>query len=158
MLRTIRSSGGAQESLVVACARAKLAILLAAVLLVVGGNAQGNEAGENRAAPKPPAQRADQSRKQSDRKPGARPDSKSKKTGLSPPERFTRRTKDRVSLTFTYYRGTKEKQSVPIILVHGWGEVRGEFDGLALYLQNQGHAVVTVDLRGHGESTRWIGP
>jgi pimeloyl-ACP methyl ester carboxylesterase len=41
---------------------------------------------------------------------------------------------------------------VPVILVHGWLGSRKDYDGLARYLQKAGHAVLTLDLRGHGES------
>ena len=79
---------------------------------------------------------------------------KSKKKAGRPGTK-TLETKDGVQLKCTYYPGTKGDQTVPVILVHGWGGVRGEFDGLASYLQQEhGHAVIVPDLRGHGGSTK----
>lgn len=69
------------------------------------------------------------------------------------PEDLTLETKDGVSLRCTFYPGTAKKASAPIIMVHGWEGQRGEFDGLALYLQSLGHTVIVPDLRGHGQST-----
>jgi pimeloyl-ACP methyl ester carboxylesterase len=42
---------------------------------------------------------------------------------------------------------------VPIIMIHGFGGQRGDFHGLATYLQSLGHASLVPDLRGHGQST-----
>jgi alpha-beta hydrolase superfamily lysophospholipase len=66
----------------------------------------------------------------------------------------TLQTKDFVDLRATYYAGTKEKDSAAVILLHGWKQRRKDFETLALLLQSQGNAVVTVDLRGHGESIK----
>ena len=78
---------------------------------------------------------------------------------VTAPKNITLTTKDGVSLACTYYRGGHEEQTVPVILVHGWGGVRGEFDGLATFLQKtHGHAVIVPDLRGHGGSTKLRGP
>jgi len=78
------------------------------------------------------------------RKPHAPPD----------PKPIELRTKDQVALTGTYFAGTKGENTVPIILIHGWEGVGGEFKPLAKYLQSLGHAVVVPDLRGHGESVQ----
>jgi pimeloyl-ACP methyl ester carboxylesterase len=75
------------------------------------------------------------------------------KKEIPEPEDLTLETKDGVSLRCTFYPGTAKKASAPIILVHGWEGQRGEFDGLALYLQSLGHTVIAPDLRGHGQST-----
>jgi alpha-beta hydrolase superfamily lysophospholipase len=55
----------------------------------------------------------------------------------------------------TYYGGTNKDETVPILMVHDFGKHnRGEFHRLALGLQKAaGHAVLSIDLRGHGEST-----
>lgn len=45
------------------------------------------------------------------------------------------------------------KKVVPVIILHGWGGQRTQYDGLATYLQEKGHAVIVPDLRGHGGST-----
>ena len=69
------------------------------------------------------------------------------------PEDVTLETKDGVSVRCTWYAGTLKKNAVPIIMVHGWGGQRGEYDALAKGLQSLGHAVICPDLRGHGQST-----
>jgi pimeloyl-ACP methyl ester carboxylesterase len=69
------------------------------------------------------------------------------------PERVTLTTDDYVKIRCTYYPSLDGKEAVPVVMIHGWGGQRGEFDALASNLQSAGNAVVTVDLRGHGEST-----
>jgi len=127
-----------------------------AVFLFLMGIARSEEEGENRRAAEPEKKRASQKDKQRDRPTKKkRNDNTERERKKRPPkpERITRKTKDRVSLACTYYPGTKGKNSVPIIMVHGWTGGRGEFEDLALHLQEKfGHAVITVDLRGHGES------
>jgi pimeloyl-ACP methyl ester carboxylesterase len=76
-----------------------------------------------------------------------------KKTEIPKPEDITLETKDGVQLRCTFYLGTAKKESVPLILVHGWGGQRSEFHSLALGLQSVGHTVIVPDLRGHGQST-----
>ncbi|MFM7845221.1 MAG: alpha/beta hydrolase [Planctomycetota bacterium] len=78
---------------------------------------------------------------------------------IPPPESLPLVTKDQVPLRITYYKGLQGKKSIPLVMVHDLNGQRGEFNPLALYLQKQGgFAVVTVDLRGHGESNRLRGP
>ncbi len=72
---------------------------------------------------------------------------------IPPPEEVVIPTVDGVLLHATFFPGIHEKDSVPIILLHGFKRDRHDFDGLAAYLQGQGHAVIAPDLRGHGEST-----
>ncbi len=62
-------------------------------------------------------------------------------------------TRDGVKLSATFYPGTKEKESVPVLLLHNWKSSRKEFATLAPELQKKGCAVLVPDLRGHGEST-----
>ena len=72
------------------------------------------------------------------------------------PEDITLTTEDGVKLAVTYYAGTKGKDSIPVILLHGYGflESRKDYAGLAPYLQDElGCAVIVPDLRGHGDST-----
>jgi dienelactone hydrolase len=72
-------------------------------------------------------------------------------------EDITLSTADNLQLAISYYRGAKGRESVPVVLLHGYGAKHNRTDytkGLAPYLQAQGFAVIAVDLRGHGESTR----
>jgi pimeloyl-ACP methyl ester carboxylesterase len=50
------------------------------------------------------------------------------------------------------------KEVVPVILLHGFEGNRRELEPLAVVLQQQGHAVVTIDLRGHGDSNKFSLP
>ena len=66
-------------------------------------------------------------------------------------------TSDDLQLTLTYYHGTKGKQTIPVVLLHGWKQSRNDYKDLAPALQAQGYAVIVPDLRGHGESTHLKG-
>jgi pimeloyl-ACP methyl ester carboxylesterase len=83
------------------------------------------------------------------------------------PESFSLTTKDDVQIGVTYYGSTAGTQAVPVILLHDFNESRAVFEPLARLLQNppaelkqdlppgaapQPRAVITVDLRGHGQS------
>jgi len=78
-------------------------------------------------------------------------------------EDVTLSTKDGVDLGATYYPSSLGKQAVPVIMLHDFKESRAVFSTLARDLSappEQGYtsyAVLTVDLRGHGDSTRMIG-
>lgn len=72
---------------------------------------------------------------------------------IPPPENVTVTTRDGVNIHCTYYGSLEGKDSVPIILLHGWEGSRADFDGLASQLQEAGHSVIVPDLRGHGQST-----
>ncbi|MHB1037708.1 MAG: alpha/beta hydrolase [Pirellulales bacterium] len=76
---------------------------------------------------------------------------------IPPPEPVAWRTPDGVQLKATYYPGTKKKETVPVILLHVWKGSRQDYEPLALFLQQKGHAVLVPDLRGHGESVRVTG-
>ena len=80
-----------------------------------------------------------------------------KEKKLPAPKSWTVKTKDGVSLACIYLAGTDGENTIPVILLHGFDGVGGEFTRLALFLQNEGHAVVVPDLRGHGESIRQHG-
>lgn len=69
------------------------------------------------------------------------------------PEVVNFETKDGVNIKATYYAGPPKKETIPIIMLHGWEGQRGEYDTLAKGLQERGHAVIVPDLRGHGQST-----
>ena len=77
----------------------------------------------------------------------------------APPEEVSLTTKDNVRLAATYYRSNAGRDAVPIVMLHDYKESRAIFDGLAGALQAptdprvKSHAVLTVDLRGHGGST-----
>jgi pimeloyl-ACP methyl ester carboxylesterase len=81
------------------------------------------------------------------------------------PEKVDRKTDDSLQLMLTYYPGAsreaiqdgKGKRVVPIVLLHGAKQSRSDFESLALDLQKRGYAVIVPDLRGHGDSTHWIG-
>ena len=61
-------------------------------------------------------------------------------------------TSDGARLSATFYPGRETKDTVPVILLHMSEGDRKEYLELAPYLQEQGHAVLVPDLRGHGES------
>jgi pimeloyl-ACP methyl ester carboxylesterase len=84
-------------------------------------------------------------------------------------------TRDGVKLTVTYYpsrdRGaSKARQSTPVVMLHDFKDTRATLASLAQQLQSPqeeeeataadhvSFAVVTVDLRGHGESTKLLSP
>jgi pimeloyl-ACP methyl ester carboxylesterase len=63
-------------------------------------------------------------------------------------------TADGLKLAITYYPGTQGKESVPVILIHGFSPgSRKDYADLAPLLQEKlGCAVILPDLRGHGDS------
>jgi pimeloyl-ACP methyl ester carboxylesterase len=76
-------------------------------------------------------------------------------------------TKDGVELTGTYYPSTAGKDATPVVLLADWKDSRSVYDQLAKRMQtpregreetpgdqHQSFAVLTVDLRGHGDSTK----
>ncbi len=76
---------------------------------------------------------------------------------LPAPQSLELKTKDGWQIHALYYLpkpGIKKgKEVVPVIAVHGWGGLGSEYGNLAAVLQAEGHAVVVLDLRGHGKST-----
>lgn len=78
---------------------------------------------------------------------------------IVPPQEVMLTTKDGVTLAATYYRSSMGREAVPIVMLHDHKEQRTIFNALASALQApsdervQSHAVLTVDLRGHGGST-----
>lgn len=78
-------------------------------------------------------------------------------------EDVTLTTKDGVELRCTYFESDLGKEAVPIVMLHDYKGSRAVFHTLALELQNpsdpdlKSNAVLTVDLRGHGESTTQVG-
>jgi pimeloyl-ACP methyl ester carboxylesterase len=73
------------------------------------------------------------------------------------PEDVTIPTRDGVLLAATYYGSLEGKDAVPIVCLPGFEGTRNEYAELALDLQELGYAVLTVDLRGHGDSTKLQG-
>jgi pimeloyl-ACP methyl ester carboxylesterase len=63
-------------------------------------------------------------------------------------------TKDGVTIVANYYPNKSAKFAG--ILVHMRPKTKESFDELAKFLQNQGYALLALDLRGHGESTESI--
>ena len=63
-------------------------------------------------------------------------------------------TKDGIKLGATYYASDRGKDAVPVVMLHNYKESRNVFDALARSLQGSrdAFAVLTVDIRGHGES------
>ncbi len=72
---------------------------------------------------------------------------------IPPPIDIDLESRDGVILKATYYPSTLGKEAVPILMVHEFEGSRSDFAPLALVLQGLGHAALTLDLRGHGEST-----
>jgi len=65
-------------------------------------------------------------------------------------------TVDGVLLSASYYKGGNEKESIPVLLLHGKSGSRNDFNELIPQLTKQGMAVLVPDLRGHGKSTEQI--
>lgn len=74
-------------------------------------------------------------------------------------------TKDGVELKVTYYASTEGKNATPVILLPDLKDSRSVVDSLARHMANpdpkqgdthKSFAVVAVDLRGHGDSTRQL--
>lgn len=71
-------------------------------------------------------------------------------------------TKDGVKLGATYFPSSMGQEAVQIVMLHDYKESRAVFNTLARELQNpvgeglESHAVLTVDLRGHGDSTSMV--
>ena len=63
-------------------------------------------------------------------------------------------TKDRVLLCGSFYPGNADKDTVPVILFHGQGRSREEFAPLIAEMKKKGYAILAIDFRGHGESTK----
>ncbi|MDR2114899.1 MAG: alpha/beta hydrolase [Planctomycetaceae bacterium] len=65
-------------------------------------------------------------------------------------------TKDLVRLSATYYYGNADKETVPVLLLHGDKGSRKDFNPLIDLLVNNGYAVLVADLRGHGRSVKRV--
>ncbi len=84
-------------------------------------------------------------------------DEADEKNKIPPAEEVVLETSDGVQLSATFWPGTKEKQSVPVILLHDMKGSSTDFGRLPGDLQKMGHAVLAPDLRGHGRSKERVG-
>lgn len=80
------------------------------------------------------------------------------KKEIPPPVPITVTTKDGLILHATYYGSNLGKQAIPVIMLPGWEGSQKDLTSLAIPMQKQGLAVMTVDLRGHGASKSMQGP
>ncbi len=78
-------------------------------------------------------------------------------------ERVPLETHDGVQLSLTYYGSSAGKQTTPVVILHDYKESQAQLESFARRLQSPGEedthppfAVVTVDLRGHGNSTKQL--
>ena len=70
-----------------------------------------------------------------------------------PPEQISLKTSDNVSLAVWYYRVAKDLvPKATVVVIHDFGGSHETVEPLSLGLQSSGYAVLTPDLRGHGES------
>ena len=67
-------------------------------------------------------------------------------------QRLTIRTEDGVSLAATWYEPS-QRPAPAVLLVHMFHRTRRDWDALATRLSTDGVGVLTIDLRGHGESS-----
>ena len=87
------------------------------------------------------------------------------------PTVVTMKTKDGIELTGTYYPSSAGKDATPVVLLPDWKDSRAVYDQLARRMQaprqprdgsrgddHESFAVLSVDLRGHGDSTKQRGP
>ena len=74
-------------------------------------------------------------------------------TAAPPARDFTLTTPDGLSLAATYWPGARP-DSPAILLMHGLGDTRQALAANADWFAKQGFAVLTIDLRGHGQSSR----
>lgn len=65
-------------------------------------------------------------------------------------------TSDGVQLVGTYYPSNVGKEAVPVMIIQDLDEDRKTLQPLALALQEQGCAVVTLDVRGQGDSNKYV--
>lgn len=62
-------------------------------------------------------------------------------------------TEDRVTIAGSFYPPKKQDERAPVaLLVHDAGETSASLTELAEHLHKRGMAVLTIDLRGHGDS------
>lgn len=128
------------------------AVLALGTALVAPGQVPGRKVTPPTPKVVPPGVRPGQPVKPKVVQPQPKPPPAKKGPKLPAPQDVTLETKDGMSIKATYYGGTMKKETVPVVLVHGFEGQRGDFHQFALYLQSQGHAALAPDLRGHGQS------
>lgn len=71
------------------------------------------------------------------------------------PRKVALATKDGVELSGFYFPSNKEKEAIPVLVVHEWKGQKALYGPLYLALRNAGCAVLTLDYRGHGGSREY---
>lgn len=79
-----------------------------------------------------------------------------KKDEVPKPRLETITTKEGVPLACGYFPSGAGKKAVPVILIHEWEGMAPPYMPLATALRDAGCAVVTPDLRGHGQSRTFV--
>lgn len=69
-------------------------------------------------------------------------------------ERFCTQEEQPVRMSATFHYGNADKETVPVLLLHGSEGSRADFEPLTELLTKNGYAVLAPDLRGHGKSTK----
>jgi len=75
-------------------------------------------------------------------------------SGKNEPVNVVLRTKDNLALKATYYQSSRGKDAPVVVLLHmadGNRMIWQGRDSFAARLHNEGYAVLTLDLRGHGD-------
>lgn len=74
-------------------------------------------------------------------------------TAASEGETVDIKTRDNLTLKGSFYAPKKKGYRAPAaLLVHGAGEDRAQLEKISVTLQKRGFAVLSIDLRGHGDS------
>jgi dienelactone hydrolase len=76
--------------------------------------------------------------------------------GVAASQRLTIRTEDGISIAATWYEPSG-RTAPAVIFVHMLHRSRRDWDGLASNLASEGIGALTIDLRGHGESSGTAG-
>jgi pimeloyl-ACP methyl ester carboxylesterase len=69
-------------------------------------------------------------------------------------DRFLTREESPVQLSAVYHYGNADKETTPVLLLHGDNGNHQDFTPLIGILSDNGYAVLAVDLRGQGKSTK----
>ncbi len=79
-----------------------------------------------------------------------------KKSELPKPRPLELKTKDGLRLRAFYFPSNKQKEAIPVILVHEWQGQASPYHPLFIELHKVGCAVLAVEYRGHGGSRVYI--